>query len=138
MKRTAGTAPLLTSCRSRVEGTPVGINEYRRLDFFTLTAEPDQVDYVHVNAGGVPAIWAAPVGAATDRAIAYFHGGAYAQGSAASYRRFCGHLAKAVGCRVLIVDYRLARRTRIPRRSAMRSRRSGGCWNKDSTRGSSR
>jgi hypothetical protein len=46
--------------RSRVEGTPFGINEYRRLDFFTLTAEPDQVDYVHVNAGGVPAIWAAP------------------------------------------------------------------------------
>jgi acetyl esterase/lipase len=94
--------------RSRVEGTPFGIDEYRRLDFFALTAEPDQVDYVHVSAGAVPAIWAAPVGAAKDRAVAYFHGGAYAQGSAANYRRFCGHLAKAVGCRVLIVDYRLA------------------------------
>lgn len=93
--------------RSRVEGTPFGITEYRSLDFFTITAEPDLVDYTHVDAGGVPAIWARPLDAVTDRALVYFHGGAYAQGSAAAYRHFCGHVAKAVGVRVLIVDHRL-------------------------------
>ena len=32
-----------------------------------LTAEPGGVDYVEVDAGGVPAIWIAPKGAAEDR-----------------------------------------------------------------------
>jgi monoterpene epsilon-lactone hydrolase len=94
--------------KSQVEGTPFGIEDYRKLDFFTLTAEPPRVNYTHVNAGGVPAIWAEPVDVVTDRVIEYFHGGAYAQSSAAQYRRFCGQIANAVGCRVLIVDYRLA------------------------------
>jgi acetyl esterase/lipase len=94
--------------RSRSDGTPLSLDDYRALDFFTLTREPKLVDYTHVDAGGVPAISADPVGVASDRVVEYFHGGAYAQGSAANYRRFCGHLAKVAGCRVLIVDYRLA------------------------------
>ena len=94
--------------RSRIDGTPLSLEDYRALDFFTLTREPNLVNYTHVDAGGVPAIWAEPVGAATDRVVEYFHGGAYAQGTAANYRRFCGHLAKLAGCPVLIVDYRLA------------------------------
>src|SRR5689334_8733603 len=32
-----------------------------------LTAEPRQVDYLEAEAGGVPAMWAVPKGASTDR-----------------------------------------------------------------------
>jgi acetyl esterase/lipase len=38
----------------------------------------------------------------------YVHGGGYVIGSATGYRNFTGQLARAVGCRVLSVDYRLA------------------------------
>ena len=55
--------------KSHVEGTPFGIEDYRKLDFFTLTAEPLGVNYTHVDAGGVPAIWAEPVDVVTDRVL---------------------------------------------------------------------
>ena len=73
-----------------------------------LTGEPDGVSWTEVDAGGVPGIWANPNGGATDRVVQYVHGGGYVLGSADDYRRFTGHIAKAVGCRVLNVDYRLA------------------------------
>jgi acetyl esterase/lipase len=83
--------------RSQADGTPFGIDDYRKLDFFTLTAEPRRVNFTHVDAGGVPAIWAQPADIDTDRVIVYFHGGAYAQSSAAQYRSFCGQIANTVG-----------------------------------------
>ena len=76
--------------------------------FANLTTEPDGVAWSDADAGGVPAIWADAQGGATDRVLQYVHGGGYVIGSAHYYRRLTGHLAKAVGCRVLNVDYRLA------------------------------
>jgi acetyl esterase/lipase len=76
--------------------------------FSSLTTQPDGVEWSEVDAGGVPAIWADPAGGATDRVLQYVHGGGYVIGSADYYRRLTGHLAKAIGCRVLNVDYRLA------------------------------
>jgi acetyl esterase/lipase len=66
------------------------------------------VTWTPVDAGGVPAIWAIPAGGAHDRALQYLHGGGYVLGSAELYRHLAGHLANAVGCRVLDVDYGLA------------------------------
>jgi acetyl esterase/lipase len=40
--------------------------------------------------------------------LQYVHGGGYVIGAAHYYRNLTGHLAKAIGCRVLNVDYRLA------------------------------
>ncbi|MBO0731297.1 MAG: alpha/beta hydrolase [Acidimicrobiaceae bacterium] len=77
-------------------------------DFGLLTTEPEGVTWTEVDAGGVPAIWADPPNGASDRVLHYVHGGGYVIGTAASYKRLCGHLAKAIGCRVLIVDYGLA------------------------------
>jgi acetyl esterase/lipase len=76
--------------------------------FTQLTGEPSGVRWTEVDAGGVPAIWADPTGGAQDRVVQYVHGGGYVIGSADYYRKFTGHLANAVGCRVLNVDYRLA------------------------------
>lgn len=73
-----------------------------------LTTDPGGVTWTDVDAGGVPAIWAEPRSCAPDRALLYLHGGGYTAGSASMYRRLTGHIAKAVGCRVLNVDYRLA------------------------------
>ena len=69
---------------------------------------PDGVSWTEVDAGGVPAIWAEPDDGSADAVIQYVHGGGYVIGSAEFYRNLTGHLARAVGCRVLNVDYRLA------------------------------
>ena len=76
--------------------------------FGDMTAEPDGVKWVEVDAGGVPALWAEPDNAIEDRVVLYVHGGGYVIGSLASYRKFTGHLATAIGCRVLSLGYRLA------------------------------
>jgi monoterpene epsilon-lactone hydrolase len=76
--------------------------------FASLTTDPKGVRWTEVDAGGVPAIWADPAGGAMDRVLQYVHGGGYVIGSADYYRKLTGHLANALGCRVLNVDYRLA------------------------------
>jgi epsilon-lactone hydrolase len=72
-----------------------------------LTAEPGGVDYLEINAGGVPAMWAVPKHADPDRVLVCIHGGGYVSGSMYSHRKLFAHLAKAVAARALIVDYRL-------------------------------
>ena len=76
--------------------------------FAALTAEPTGIIWTEVDANGVPSIWADAAGGATDRVLQYVHGGGYVIGAAKYYRNLTGHLAKALGCRVLNVDYRLA------------------------------
>jgi acetyl esterase/lipase len=76
--------------------------------FAGLGSKPTGVTWTEVDAGGVPSIWADPAGGASDRVLQYVHGGGYVIGSADFYRNLTGHLAKALGCRVLNVDYRLA------------------------------
>src|SRR4051812_19280100 len=69
---------------------------------------PAGVTETPVTAGGVPAHWIDPPDAASDRAVLYLHGGGYVAGSLASHRNLIGHLAVAMGCRVLALQYRLA------------------------------
>ncbi|MDT3443284.1 alpha/beta hydrolase [Pseudofrankia sp. BMG5.37] len=72
------------------------------------TSEPDGVTFEDVDAGGVPAQWARPDGAPTNRVLLYLHGGGYCFCSVRSHRRLVGHLARAAGRQALSVDYRLA------------------------------
>jgi acetyl esterase/lipase len=92
------------------------IEEMRLNDDYwaTLTSEPAEVDYTHEVVGGVPGLWAVPKRAVWDRVILCFHGGGYMMGSPYSHRKMYGHLAKAVGCRALLVDYRLTPEHRHP------------------------
>lgn len=73
-----------------------------------VTAEPGGVDYLEVDAGGVPAIWATPKGANVGRFLLCTHGGGYVCASMYTHRKVYGHLAKAVGCSALIPHYRRA------------------------------
>jgi acetyl esterase/lipase len=72
-----------------------------------LTAEPRGVDYLETEAAGLPAMWAVPKGASTDRVLMCIHGGGFVGGSIYTHRKIFGHLAKAAGTRALLVSYRL-------------------------------
>ena len=71
-----------------------------------VTAEPGSVDYVEVDAGGVAAMWAIPKGCSDKHVVIGAHGGGYAAGSMYSHRKVFGHIAKAIGCKALILHYR--------------------------------
>jgi len=83
------------------------LDELRRMfdHWGDVTAEPGGVDYIEVDAGGVPALWAVPKGAQQDRVLLCSHGGGYVTGSMYTHRKVYGHFAKAIGCRALIVHY---------------------------------
>ena len=72
-----------------------------------LTAEPREVDYLETEAAGLPAMWAVPKRASTDRVLMCIHGGGFVGGSIYTHRKMFGHLAKAAGARALLVSYRL-------------------------------
>lgn len=72
------------------------------------TAEPEDVTYAEVDADGVRGLWCTPLDADRDRVVLYLHGGGFVANSVASHRKLAGHLAKAVGARAFVLDYRLA------------------------------
>lgn len=73
-----------------------------------LTGEPRGVDYLEVDADGVPALWAVPHGLGQDVPVLLcFHGGGYVGGSMFTHRKMFAHLAKATGARALVIDYTL-------------------------------
>lgn len=75
---------------------------------FSFAAEPEGVTWTPAVMGGVPGLWAESTTGDLRRVIQYLHGGGYEVGSSTSHRRLGGHLAKATGCRVFLVDYRRA------------------------------
>jgi epsilon-lactone hydrolase len=72
------------------------------------TREPEDVTYREETVGGVPGIWALPIGADQAKVLLYTHGGGFAVGSAASHRKLAGHVAKALGVTAFVLDYRRA------------------------------
>ena len=70
--------------------------------------EPTGVSYRDEAVAGMRGRWAEPDDARPMQVVLYAHGGGYSACSVDSHRRLMGHLAKAAGCRVLGVDYRLA------------------------------
>lgn len=79
-----------------------------------VTREPGGVDYFETVVNGIPAMWAVPKGGADDRVLLCTHGGGYVVGSMYSHRKLFGHVAKAVGCRALIVHFHRAPENVMP------------------------
>ncbi len=96
--------------RNLASGEPRSLDDRRKAAAILglLASQPSGITYTDVDAGGVPAIWAAPANGSSEHVLQYLHGGGYVLGDADAYRRFTGHLANLTGCRVLNVDYRLA------------------------------
>ncbi|MFE8604339.1 alpha/beta hydrolase [Archangium violaceum] len=61
-----------------------------------------------VDAGGVPAEWFTPPGAAGDEVVVYLHGGSYVFGSTRTHGDLIARIALGTGARVLGLNYRLA------------------------------
>lgn len=70
--------------------------------------EPEDVSYREETVGDVAGIWALPKDADASRVLLYTHGGGFMVGSAASYRKVAGQMAKALGVTAFVPDYRLA------------------------------
>lgn len=73
-----------------------------------VTSEPGAVDYLEIEADGIPAMWILPHGCSVNKVILCAHGGGYIGGSMYTHRKMFGHLAKAAGCKALSVNYSLA------------------------------
>ena len=61
-----------------------------------------------VSADGVPCEWLIPDGSPADRALLYLHGGGFVYGQTVPHLQLGAYLARQIGARVLMVDYRLA------------------------------
>ncbi|MCM3585220.1 alpha/beta hydrolase [Mesobacillus maritimus] len=57
---------------------------------------------------GMPAEWVSAPNATTDQVFLYLHGGAYIMGSCNTHRDLASKISRASGCRVLVIEYRLA------------------------------
>ena len=92
-------------------------------EFMTLVAEaatlPEGVTVSETYAGGCRAYWNDPQACAMDRVVLYFHGGGYLLGSPKTHERLSGHIANAVGCRVLSHGAARKRRGRGKRRDQL-------------------
>jgi monoterpene epsilon-lactone hydrolase len=97
-----------TVAAALLKNPPMPLDELRDLvdHWGDVTAEPGGVDYIETDAGGVTAMWAVPKGCAEDRVVVCLHGGGFINGSMYTHRKLFGHLAKAIGARALIVNYR--------------------------------
>ncbi|MFN0090594.1 MAG: alpha/beta hydrolase [Acidimicrobiales bacterium] len=87
---------------------PLNVPGMRKMLEKTAGPLPEGASLAEVDAGGVPAAWVSGPDAAPDAAVLYLHGGGYAAGSINTHKNLTGALAKAMGCRVLALDYRLA------------------------------
>ena len=76
--------------------------------------EPTDVTFEQKEFGGVETLTAIADAGAGRPVVMHLHGGGFLAGSAASHRKFAGHLAKAVRGRVVLVDYRRAPESPFP------------------------
>jgi epsilon-lactone hydrolase len=61
-----------------------------------------------VTADGVPCEWIIPQNSLTDQVLLYLHGGGFVFGLTPPHLQMGAYLAKKMGMRILMVDYRLA------------------------------
>jgi len=64
--------------------------------------------------GTIPGEWIVPDSQTSTNIILYFHGGGYVSCSPMTHRTITAALARDTGCRVLVLDYRLAPEHRFP------------------------
>jgi len=73
-----------------------------------ITRMPAGTRVEAITLAGRPAEKLTPKGAVSEQVLYYMHGGAYLGGSPRSHRGMLAWIAKAAGCTVIAIDYRLA------------------------------
>ena len=76
--------------------------------------EPEGLSYAEADADGAPALWCIPEGCAMDRVLLHSHGGGTVVCSMHTDRKAVAHIAKAVGARALVLNYRRSPEYKFP------------------------
>jgi epsilon-lactone hydrolase len=107
---------LYASIKERLSNPDIDLATRRDIaeNFHLAATEPEAVTYSEVDAGGVPALWCIPQGCDPDRILLHSHAGGTVITSMHTDRKALGHIAKVVGARVLVVNYRRAPEHKFP------------------------
>lgn len=90
---------------------------YRKgMDFFTsfLGYPKNKAVYETFSLAGMGAEWITPKQNLNSKAFLYLHGGGYQMGSIKSHRALATRIALASGCKMLMIDYRMAPEHKFP------------------------
>src|SRR5258708_1925523 len=79
-----------------------------------LATEPEDVTYREVTANGGPPRWVIPAGSSPEHVLLHSHSGGSVVASMYMERKAVGHVAKAVGSRALLINYRLSPEDKFP------------------------
>jgi acetyl esterase/lipase len=79
-----------------------------------LATEPEDVTYREVTENGVPALWVIPAGSSPEHVLLHSHSGGSVVASMYMERKAVGHVAKAVGSRALLINFRLSPEDKFP------------------------
>lgn len=85
--------------------TPEEARAFGDTHWTMLTAEPEAVDYLEIDAAGTRAMWLVPHARTDAGVLLCVHGGGFVGGSIYTHRKMYGHLAKAAALRALLVGY---------------------------------
>lgn len=92
-------------------------SQYRKgMDFFTsfLGYPKRKVTLEPFDLGGMAAEWITPKEGGNGLVFLYLHGGGYGMGSIRSHRALATRIALNSGCRMLLIDYRMAPEHKFP------------------------
>jgi acetyl esterase/lipase len=109
-------AELFASIKYRVSKPDLDLATTRDIveNLHLATIEPEGVSYAEVDADGVPAMWCIPQRCDTDRVLLHSHAGGTVVFSMHTDRKAVGHIAKAVGVRALVLNYRRSPEHKFP------------------------
>jgi epsilon-lactone hydrolase len=107
---------LYASIKERVSkpGLDLATNRDIVENLHLAAAEPEGVTYAEVDADGVPAMWCIPQGSDPVRVLLHSHSGGSVVTSMHTDRKAIGHIAKAVGARALVLNFRRAPEHKFP------------------------
>jgi acetyl esterase/lipase len=92
---------------AKKEGDQLGVFLRKQM---AMTGDKTPKDAVveKISMGGVECEWVNVGSVPANKALVYFHGGAYVSGSPVSHREYAAAMSAALGIKLLMVDYRLA------------------------------
>ena len=107
---------LYASIKERVSkpGLDLATNRDIVENLHLAAAEPEAVTYAEVDADGVPALWCIPQGSDPALVLLHSHSGGSVVTSMHTDRKAIGHIAKAVGARALVLNFRRAPEHKFP------------------------
>ena len=102
--------------RERLSNNKLGLDDVRDVceGLHAASREPEGVTYAEVDAGGVEGLWCIPEGCDPNRVLLHCHAGGSVVFSMNTDRKAAGHLAKAAGVRVLVLDFRRSPENKYP------------------------